>query len=239
MNFKLKVIILVFFYLSSACAISADFVYRIDDRPPSEIFRNGFFSKGTNMILIQHIVGASCHRTGDSAFIATTSELESARSIADAIFGANRDDSRTLYLYTIRADSHFYNLTPTVNALEDRGEAFTSQQFAMMEIQREVVALRNIPNQNIQSVTPIIYDGSSHHTTDGISQSNAAYISRETRINQGVIPGARLSTGEPINRIAAFGLLFSSCFYSYKYNNTSYDEFYNAIPIIDKIMRAN
>ncbi|WP_072038629.1 hypothetical protein [Plesiomonas shigelloides] len=227
--------LLIFLFFASVHVVAADFVYRIDDRPPSEIFGRGFTSKGSNMIFTQHISGESCHRLGNSAFIATTSSLESARAIAASIFNANRDDSRTLYLYTIRADSDFYNIEPTVDYLETRGEVFTSQQFVMMATQREVVALRRISDRNVQSVTPIIYSGSDHQMTDGVSQSNAAYVDRDTVVNQGVIPGVQTSSGVPVNRIAAFGLLFSSCFYSYKNKNASYDEFYNAIPIIDRM----
>ena len=238
MKINLQTIVLLCICLSSTYAISADFVYRIDSRPPSEIFSRGFSSYGNNMIFIDHVSGRSCHRTGDSAFIATTSSLESARRIADAMFFARRNESRRLYLYTIRADRNFYNITPTVDELEDRGEFFRPELHAMMINQREVVSVRNIPTENIQSVTPIDYDGSTHQITDGISQSNAAYRELSSNINQGVIPRVRLSTGEPISRISAFGLLFSSCFYSYN-SNKSYDEFYNAIPVLNRIMVGN
>lgn len=50
-----KVILFLVFFSGYASAV--DFVYRVDSRPPDEIFRDGFRSHGANRNLQQHIRG--------------------------------------------------------------------------------------------------------------------------------------------------------------------------------------
>ncbi|WP_071999969.1 scabin-related ADP-ribosyltransferase [Raoultella planticola] len=198
--------------LLSGSASAVDFVYRVDSRPPSEIFRDGFRSHGNNRNLQQHLRGDSCAAgSRDSAFIATTTSLSETYNIARQYYSSSTFRG-TLYRYRIRANNIFYSVQPSVNYLTERGVTFTGFEQIMMREQNEVVAVEHIPTENIAEAVELTYDRLSGRVLDGAGTSNARYISISTTSNTGVIPEIVVPTVSVRERINAFGSLISACF---------------------------
>ncbi len=205
-----KVILFLVFFSGYASAV--DFVYRVDSRPPDEIFRDGFRSHGANRNLQQHIRGDSCAAgSRDSAFIATTSSLSETYSIARQYYSGSRFRG-TLYRYRIRANNIFYSIQPSVNYLTSRGVTFSGFEEVMMREQNEIIALEHIPIENIVEAVELTYDRDSSRVSDGPGTSNARYVSISSSSNPGVIPELVIPTVSVRERISAFGSLISACF---------------------------
>ncbi|ECJ2856858.1 pertussis toxin-like subunit ArtA, partial [Salmonella enterica subsp. diarizonae] len=114
----MKKLILLALIIASFDIYAIDFVYRVDQNPPSVIFRDGFSLLGYNRDLQQLISGSSCAGgSSDSRYIAMTSDINKTYSIARAYYYHSKFKGN-LYRYKIRADNNFYSLTPSVNYLE-------------------------------------------------------------------------------------------------------------------------
>ncbi|MDY1546691.1 scabin-related ADP-ribosyltransferase [Luteibacter sahnii] len=100
-----------------ACTARANFLYRADTRPPSDVFQNGFTPWGDNTSLFLHVVGLTC-QPGDqtTGFVATT------RSEPFAIgWGRNHQSNGThFYVYRIRAGPQFFNAARSLFHAADR-----------------------------------------------------------------------------------------------------------------------
>jgi len=204
--------VMFFFILLSGSANAVDFVYRVDSRPPSEIFRDGFRSHGNNRNLQQHLRGDSCAAgSRDSAFIATTTSLSETYNIARQYYSSSTFRG-TLYRYRIRANSTFFSIQPSVNYLTERGVTFTGFEQIMMREQNEIVAIERIPIGNIADAVELTYDRLSGRVSDGAGTSNARYISISTISNPGIIPNLVVPTVSIRDRINVFGSLISACF---------------------------
>ncbi|HAV9405821.1 TPA: pertussis toxin-like subunit ArtA [Escherichia coli] len=205
--------IFVFFLISiSWYANAIDFVYRVDSRPPNEIFRDGFRSHGANRNLQQHLRGDSCAAgSRDSAFIATTTSLIETYNIARQYYSSSGFHGR-LYRYRIRANNNFYSLQASVNYLTQRGITFSGFEQIMMREQNEVVAVEHIPSENIVEAVELNYDRFNSRVFDGPGTSNARYLPASTFVNLGIIPGLALPAVSVRDRINAFGSLISACF---------------------------
>ncbi len=70
-------------------------VYRVDTRPPSVIFNIGFENLGSNTDLVQHVLGY-----GDSAFVATSEDLNATMRIARASILWHSSAIRSAWIYT-------------------------------------------------------------------------------------------------------------------------------------------
>lgn len=206
---KMLIFFLTFF---SGGANAADFVYRVDSRPPSEIFRDGFRPHGNNRNLQQHLRGDSCAAgSRDSAFVATTTSLSETYNIARQYYSSSTFRG-TLYRYRIRANNIFYSIQPSVNYLTERGVTFTGFERIMMREQNEIVAAGHIPTENIADAVELTYDRFNSQVQDGPGTSNARFISIRTESNPGIIPGLVVPTVSVRERISAFGSLISACF---------------------------
>ncbi|EIQ4656880.1 TPA: pertussis toxin-like subunit ArtA [Escherichia coli] len=239
-----KIFMLVMALLSGAVN-ATDFVYRVDSRPPGEVFRDGFRSHGSNRNLQQHIRGDSCAAgSRDSAFIATTTSLSETYNIARQYYSSSTFQ-RTLYRYRIRANNIFYPIQPSVNYLEGRGVTFSGFEQIMMREQNEIVAVEHIPTENIAEAVELTYDRFNSTVRDGAGTSNARYLSVETTYNPGVIPDLVVPTVSVRDRISAFGSLISACFSlkgvrrgsEYKVGNYYEPEFYDARGVLESIFK--
>ena len=237
--------VMFFFILLSGSANAVDFVYRVDSRPPSEIFRDGFRSHGNNRNLQQHLRGDSCAAgSRDSAFIATTTSLSETYSIARHYYSSSTFRG-TLYRYRIRANNIFYSIQPSVNYLTERGVTFTGFEQIMMREQNEIVAVEHIPTENIAETVELTYDRLNSRVLDGNGTSNARYIAISTTSNPGIIPGITVPTVSVRERINAFGSLISACFSlkgvrrdESKTNNNYYEaSFYDARGVLKELLK--
>lgn len=98
-----------------AIATPPQVVYRIDERPPDAIFKQGFTANGRNDYLLAHVLGASLVRglpeNQRSNFVATTATLQTAYLIAERRWQFNPAlRTRPLFIYEIRADQNFYEV---------------------------------------------------------------------------------------------------------------------------------
>lgn len=85
-------------------------VYRVDSRPPSLVFSDGFHSHGEDSNLVNHLLGGSY--MSDSGFVATTSSLRAARMIVSRIQppAAGSDRPASMWIYSIRATPRFFGV---------------------------------------------------------------------------------------------------------------------------------
>lgn len=111
-------------------------VFRVDTRPPDEIFRDGFRSWGDDDNVRDHSSGASCynHRR-ESAFVAVTTDPEYAgqyaRRLAEQMEG-------TAYVYIITSRDNMYNFFETLRV------AGYQTGLGMAERQSEWIAVGSI-----------------------------------------------------------------------------------------------
>lgn len=239
-----RLLILLILLVFSGVSNATDFVYRVDSRPPDVIFRDGFHSHGSNLNLQQHIRGYSCvGGSRDSAFIATTTNIDSTYSIARQFFSSSTFTGR-LYRYRIRADINYYHLEPSVQFLEREGVQFTPIEHAMMRLQSEVVAMQTITPYNIEEAVELVYDRNTSMVNEGDSFSNSRYDNIPTLINPSIIPALPIPTSSARQRINAFGALLTACFslkgvnQGDRHKMLNYDlPFYDARPVINSILQ--
>ncbi|MCN5085357.1 pertussis toxin-like subunit ArtA [Escherichia coli] len=241
----MKTFIFFIFTLLSFNTDAVQFVYRVDSRPPDVVFREGFRSHGANRNLQQHVRGDSCAAgSRDSAFIATTADINETYSIARQYFSSSTFHGN-LYRYRIRANHEFYSLEPSVQLLRGRGVTFSRFEDIMMREQSEIVADGFIPTENIAEAIQLRYDRTSGVVSDGSGTSNPRYLNISTDSNPGVIPNIPVPQVSVRARINAFGSLLTACFSLrgtrdggvYRSSNY-YEEFYYARPLL-KVLLVN
>ncbi|MDR5777688.1 MULTISPECIES: hypothetical protein [unclassified Caballeronia] len=199
------------FLVGTTNVSATDFLYRVDSRPPEQIFSSGFESHGDNWDLVQHLNGDSCvSGSRDSAYVAMTGGVDETRRIARQYYSSSAFHG-TLYRYEIRADENYYRLRVSVDYLISRGVSFTPIQRLMLDMQEEYVAHR-VASENIRSAVPLIYDVRTSEVRDGEGLSNPNFLDIESNFNRGVIdrlpePAPRLR-----HRVLAFANLISACF---------------------------
>lgn len=208
----MRVFFVLLFLFLSFDSYAVRFVYRVDSRPPDVVFRDGFRSHGNNRNLQQHIRGDSCAAgSRDSAFIATTSDVNEVYNIARQYF-SNSLFHGQLYMYRIRTNNIFYSLTPSVQILRELGVSFTRFEEIMMREQSEIVADRIIPTENIAEAVHLVYDRMTGSVTHGAGTTNARYLDIPTDSNPGIIPDIPVPQVSVRQRINAFGSLLTACF---------------------------
>ncbi|MDF3982561.1 hypothetical protein P3W23_11230 [Luteibacter sp. PPL554] len=87
-------------------AAHAHFFYRMDTRPPHEVFRDGFTARGDNPSVFEHVVGFTCQPGNPTtAFVAVTADERFAID-----WGRQNEAVGThFYVYRLRASDHFHN----------------------------------------------------------------------------------------------------------------------------------
>ncbi|HHQ4020353.1 TPA: scabin-related ADP-ribosyltransferase [Pseudomonas aeruginosa] len=158
-------------------------VWRIDTRPPSEIFQNGFRSWGTNNNPVAHSTGASCipDQNPDSAFISTTASEDFARAYVNGRADTTPDGVQ-FTIYEIRATDNFYSLPRTLADLDERG-VFNIPASARIgpTLTYEWDAIETIPPSLIRSA--ITYTVVNRRAQAGDIQINNNYIEGDTHAN--------------------------------------------------------
>jgi len=127
-------------------------VYRVETRPPAEIFSTGFVSRGDNLDLVQHVL-----RTPDSGFVATTDSPEAVARIAQAL--VKMDNTKPLWVYTIRASDNFYHVSESLDWIVDHNPAHRAKAenaLARYSHQKEWAAVKRIPPSQIQQAVRVI-----------------------------------------------------------------------------------
>ncbi|MGO4503145.1 MULTISPECIES: scabin-related ADP-ribosyltransferase [unclassified Dyella] len=180
-----------------AFAAPPKFVYRVDTRPPSVIFAEGFRAWGTNHNIVAHINGATCSSDGStSAFVSTAANFNAARDIANK----HLLQRSVTYIYRIRADQTFYSGPASMDWLQQRSGSVSPLSVLSLEMARradEWDAVDGIPAQNIVETQEVTATGSR-------SIPNTRYFNVNTQGN------ANPYTANAADTLQHYGLLLSS-----------------------------
>lgn len=87
-------------------AAHASFLYRMDTRPPEDIFRNGFTPSGANPSLFQHVVGFTCQPGQQTTGLISTSSSE---TFAIGWGRDNQPSGTHFFVYRIRSSLRFHS----------------------------------------------------------------------------------------------------------------------------------
>lgn len=161
--------------MGSAFAVDPPFVYRGDTRSPDNVFVNGFAARGTNLNIIQHVIGGYSGEnrsgyvsTSDNEFIAAA--LGSVFAVEDR---SNPGHSQPYWIYRIVPEQNFYSVpasldhlisTSWMNGFHDPNQNIVEAQL-FIDIrdrfgdQREWAARNNIPINRIVSATQVVAQG--------------------------------------------------------------------------------
>ncbi|NWC09124.1 hypothetical protein HX776_09880 [Pseudomonas agarici] len=169
-------------------------VYRVDERDPDEIFRDGFLSWGKNDYLLDHVLGASLLQRGDrgSFFVATTDNFETAKFIAQRRYHFQPNlRNRSLYIYTIRADQHFYEVDRYMESMEsnppkEENQRSIAEARRAYAYQREWVAAGGVPAKQISEAREVMY--ANEEVVLGSESTNAGYEQGQTFASEGIYP---------------------------------------------------
>lgn len=144
--------------------------FRVDTRPPEEIFLNGFISLGGDDNVRDHSRGVSCfHSHRNSAFISVSTDPQYAASYARRMVAST---GRSVYVYVIRSTTNFYRMSSTLR--------YNNYQTGIQnaEAQSEWVAYRSIPSDIIQGAREYV-----NETTPAVIP-NENYIDIRPQINE-------------------------------------------------------
>jgi hypothetical protein len=208
MNILTQVAGILLFYSVAVAAPSE--VYRVDERDPDEIFRDGFLPWGKNDYLLDHVLGTSLLQRGDrgSFFVATTDSFEAAQFIAQRRYHFQPNlQNRPLYIYTIRADQHFYEVERYMAQIEsDPPEGENRRSIAearrAYSYQREWVAAGGVPARLIHEAREVVYANGEVVLGDG-STTNASYEQGQSHANEDVYPQRGVQTYHRIRQAYA------------------------------------
>jgi hypothetical protein len=141
-------------------------LYRVDTRPPDEVFTEGFQPLGTESNLIAHVIGQSiADRT--SSFIALTDDLAYAQRLAvQTVNGVGRPDA---YIYTIEPRQSMFSVNVSLRDSDDALQAsglgdtdahriLLNSVLSVMQHQHEWVSDEAIPSTAIRSAIGYGYD---------------------------------------------------------------------------------
>lgn len=177
----LSTFVILFSCISSAFSQPVSRVFRADSRPPEDVFENGFQAWGTNINFNAHVLGISGRRgSRDSAFIPTTSNIQSAENFALDLLNVSPD--ATAYVYVIRATDNFYSaMTTMYNLYDSAGIRLPDTTRATIAAEQEYSAYSYITGQQILYV--MAYSREDGETVRTIS-SNPYYERLQTHSNE-------------------------------------------------------
>ncbi len=128
-------------------------VYRVDTRPPDEVFKSGFVPRGDDLDLPTHVQGANWKNTG---FVATTDDPHLVPRIMHDV---GLHQGVQAWLYKIRASDNFFYVPESLTWIATHnpptsGRTQLSQGvYAAYSHQREWVAAGGIPRAQIEEAT--------------------------------------------------------------------------------------
>jgi hypothetical protein len=124
-------------------------VYRVDDRPPNQIFQHGFTSHGTDYNLWQHQTGGSY--LNNTGYISTTQKPGAANQfLTPSTTHPIMNDNGVLYQYR---QGQIYHIDPTGNLVHLPSQHMTGDLQDTYSAQEEWAAVHHINPQNIQGVS--------------------------------------------------------------------------------------
>lgn len=127
-------------------------VYRIDTRPPEEIFASGFVAQGLDNNLINHVFGW----TRETAFVSTTASLDVAERLARLYLEQSSDPDALIYIYRMNANQDFYAAIPSLQSfLEQQRGAPMAARNEEREAQLELGIHEYGWEQEFVSVAPV------------------------------------------------------------------------------------
>lgn len=138
-----------------------EFVYRVDKRHYTYVFKNGFKSwsyeqDNENLNIADHVSGRSCttlSNNRNSAFISTSASRQLVERLAKNIISKSKD-GEYITIYTIHPDRNTYETYRSLIWLEEHGSVPVSpMEFSMSLSQNEWVALHSIDPSSIESAT--------------------------------------------------------------------------------------
>lgn len=180
------------FFAAVCLASSPAKVWRADSRGPDIIFQQGFTSYGTNIDIIQHIVGESCS-VENSAFISTTTNESMARDWAVRHLLDHWPARTQYYIYEIRPTNSFYSAVMSLEHIAQTPHLQSSfgLYFALRvaNSQSEYDAMYRIESQQIIGVTTLGLDQNGRPVVTGY-QANPSYIPGDTYANAGPFTGS-------------------------------------------------
>lgn len=180
---KFFVILLVLFNSAISFAAPPKYVYRIDSRPPDDIFNNGFSSWGQNNNVFSHISGASCveqdQQQRDSGFISTSANSD--WSMAMTYIRSRQFTNEHIYLYRIRADEHFYNAVSSLElyARNNPDTVVSEFNYVPARTATEYITPHNILSENIDMAVDFFTPDGGDTVTN--SSTNSNYRDANTR----------------------------------------------------------
>ncbi|MFD3779909.1 alpha/beta hydrolase [Streptomyces sp. NPDC058612] len=126
-------------------------LYRVDVRPPGDVFGNGFSAYGADLDLEKHARGTTTIGTGGqtrtSAFISTTSNRGFAVRFSEQLLA----EAPRVYLYEIVPNRSFYNMRISLEAKGGVDPSLAERALT----QGEWVSTGRIPADHIKSATPL------------------------------------------------------------------------------------
>lgn len=155
-SFTGRVIVLLLLLVVSAPS-HASFFYRMDTRPPAEVFQHGFSPSGNHSSLFQHVVGQTCQPgLQTSGFIAV-----SANETFAVDWGRETQPEGTrFYVYRIRASEFFHNAAQSLfHASRQTGDLVYELAGWIFMAESEWVTSVGIPAEDIVGAAEYVSRG--------------------------------------------------------------------------------
>ena len=200
-------------------------VYRIDARPPTEIFPSGFTAWGNNDSVQQHVSGATGGGTAPGsrtdAFIATTEDRNYAERLATTLFFSNvrNQNGPGVYLYRIRPSNNFYSANRSVQHAMRNGRTTAIRESAIdndlrYHDQVEFMALRDIPTEQIIDAVHYTWDRRTLTPAPSAPHANEAYVEAAPVVNDSIYPYLGTTNAGLLDHayMCAHDVLFSCAF---------------------------
>ena len=160
-----------------------DWVYRVDTRPYSDIFTNGFNTLGDNTNIGEHAKGTTCLQgSADSQFISTSTDNSYTNIYARRLL-SQRDPntpSQPIYVYIIRPTRFFFNMANSLRYSSTHGHPSHANSIPTAQSQSEWITDRRIDGSMIYGVR--IYRDISGQSS---FIPNPNYISETQEVNSG------------------------------------------------------
>jgi len=175
-------LILFFALIAFSIACRAQhIVYRMDRRPPAEIFAQGFVPPGNDANLYRHVTGETCYSgSRSSAFVSTTSDMTFARDWGSEITRSGR----RFYVYRIRPTTRFYPTTISLLHAHSVTEnpAYRLAATTFVE-QREWASHGAIPANSVIDAVEFVSRGPLQAPQRIATHTNARYVQAATAMN--------------------------------------------------------
>lgn len=185
MRFKRYISCLLALYYS-ANLYAVQTVYRADTEAPLTVFQNGISAQqpGGNSNLLSYLEGYS-ERQGNAGLITTF--------VSDIDF--NLFDVPRFYLYTVRADAHFYDVNLSLRLCRDHPISYMAElecrdllENQLLQSSNLFIVQNNIPTANIESATEFVLNPNTHHYEVGTYSVNPNYQALSTQSNPYAYP---------------------------------------------------